>query len=179
MTRDLVSLHDLRLRWQSLLAILQRERQHAADPEWLERRIALRLEMVRIEVLFRQEQDRLEQQQSAEIARQQEARRQKRLRSQQRKEDSQIRAQLKQAEREWHQREPGQVKVPSPQTRMWMHPTEPVDVIPPVPITECQPVHDLAPHLSATELEQRASQLVSHHYATMGRKRSRRYEGFR
>lgn len=63
--------------------------------------------------------------------------------------------------------------------RMWLHPTEPAEVIPPVPITEGQPPRDLAPHLSYTEIESRARSLVSHHYASMGRKRSRRYEGFR
>ena len=63
--------------------------------------------------------------------------------------------------------------------RMWLHPTEPAEVILPVPITESQPTRDLAPHLSYTEIESRARSLVSHHYASMGRKRSRRYEGFR
>jgi hypothetical protein len=181
MSRDFVSLHDLRLRWKSLLAILQRERQHAADPEWLERRIALRLEMERIEVLFGQEQDRLEQQQIAEIARQREQGRQKRLRAQQRKEASQIRAQLKQAQREWDESEhvQGEGEVPKP-TRIWMHPTtEPAEVIPPVPITEAELRRDLAPHLSATEIENRARAMVFHNYATLGRRRSRRYEGFR
>ena len=75
---------------------------------------------------------------------------------------------------------PPQKKVePVMPQRMWMHPTEPAEVIPPVPITECQPARDLAPHLSYTEIESRARSLVSHHYASMGRKRSRRYEGFR
>lgn len=91
-----------------------------------------------------------------------------------------LNAELKKAQREWEQSQSAPEPTPEPlKPRMWMHPTEHVDVTPPVPITEGHPKRDLAPHLIATELEQRASQLVSHHYATMGRKRSRRYEGFR
>jgi hypothetical protein len=174
-----MTLHDLRYQYAVLMDALKRERLHASDPEWVERRIALRLEMARIAILFEQESDRLEQQQIAEIARQREEGRQKRLRAQQRQESGQIRAQLKQAQREWDESEHVQGEAPKPK-RIWMHPTtEPADVEPPVPITEGQPARDLAPHLSATEIEHRARALVSHNYATLGRKRSRRYEGFR
>ncbi len=178
---------ELYLLRERVVTLIQSERIHADyhDAGWIARRIELRLKLQaindqidqerqdqwkRLDVELDQRHEAQRLQHEAEWEQQSEARRR-------RKEDSQIRAQLKQAEKEWHQREPGQRKTPQP--RMWLHPTEPAEVIPPVPITEAQPPRDLAPHLSYTEIEQRASQLVSHHYATMGRKRSRRYEGFR
>jgi hypothetical protein len=68
-----------------------------------------------------------------------------------------------------------------PRGRIWTRDdqfTLPVDDRTPVPIRELDEDADHATPLIDIELEQRANSLISHHYNTMGRRRSRRYEGY-
>jgi hypothetical protein len=55
----------------------------------------------------------------------------------------------------------------------------PVDVDLPLPVHEVENPVEAPAHFIEDELERRARSLVSHGYAVMDRRRSRRYEGFR
>ena len=146
-----------------------------SEPGWVERRLAIRLKIADLD-------QRIE---THQISDQEQRAYNERLWVQEEQRDQTDRIanrnvayQLRQAQKEWDEQEHS--TEPRPRKRIWMHPTEPAEVTPPVPIRECATVpRETAPHFIETEIENRARVMVSHNYATLGRRRSRRYEGFR
>jgi hypothetical protein len=57
--------------------------------------------------------------------------------------------------------------------------TIPVDDVLPVPVRDADDAHDGASHFIQADIDRQADTIVSRGYTTMGRRRNRRYEGYR